>query len=125
MRLEKAEEKRKEFKSNINEIIVGSKKSKDQIRTLKILEHFTNHEKKLSSHLMIIISLYLKLNKAKRREGLKILTPKQILQRLPVSLAQLKAGNISENLLNEIRQIIYSLYQNKEITKKVYNNIMN
>ena len=74
---------------------------------------------------MIIISLYLKLNKAKRREGLKILTPKQILQRLPVSLAQLKAGNISENLLNEIRQIIYSLYQNKEITKKVYNNIMN
>ena len=125
MRLEKAEEKRKEFKSNINEIIVGSKKSKDQIRTLKILEHFTNHEKKLLSHLMIIISLYLKLNKAKRREGLKILTPKQILQRLPVSLAQLKAGNISENLLNEIRQIIYSLYQNKEITKKVYNNIMN
>ena len=125
MRLEKAEEKRKEFKSNINEIIVGSKKSKDQIRTLKILEHFTNHKKKLLSHLMIIISLYLKLNKAKRREGLKILTPKQILQRLPVSLAQVKAGNASENLLNEIRQIIYSLYRNKEITKKVYNNIMN
>ena len=44
-------------------------------------------------------------------EGLKILTPKQILQRLPIALAQVKAGNTSENLLNEIRQIIYSLYR--------------
>ena len=49
---------------------------------------------------------------------LKILTPKQILQRLPIALAQVKTGNNSENLLNEMRQIIYSLYQSKEITKK-------
>ena len=56
---------------------------------------------------------------------LKILTPKQMLQRLPIALAQIKAGNTSENLLNEVRQIIYSLYRTKEITKKVYNNIMN
>ena len=56
--------------------------------------------------------------------GLKILTPKQMLQRLPIALAQVKAGNNSENLLNEIRQIIYSLYQSKEITKKVYNNLI-
>ena len=56
--------------------------------------------------------------------GLKKLTPKQMLQRLPIALAQVKAGNNSENLLNEIRQIIYSLYQSKEITKKVYNNLM-
>ena len=56
---------------------------------------------------------------------LKILTPKQMLQRLPIAVAQVKAGNASENLLNEIRQIIYSLYRAKEITKKVYNNIMN
>ena len=47
---------------------------------------------------------------------LKILRPKQMLQRLPIALAQVKAGNNSENLLNEIRQIIYSLYQAKEIT---------
>ena len=47
---------------------------------------------------------------------LKILTPKQMLQRLPIALAQVKAGNNSENLLNEIRQIVYSLYQTKEIT---------
>ena len=48
-----------------------------------------------------------------------------MLQRLLIALAQVKAGNTSENLLNEIRQIIYSLYWAKEITKKVYNNIMN
>ena len=55
---------------------------------------------------------------------LKILTPKQMLKRLPIALAQVKAGNNSENLLNGIRQIIYSLCQSKEITKKVYNNLM-
>ena len=64
--------------------------------------------------------------KAKYGEGLKIfLSPKQMLQRLPIALAQVKADDTSENLLNEIRQIIYSLYQEKEVTKKVYNNIMN
>ena len=48
-----------------------------------------------------------------------------MLQRLPIALAQVKAGNTSENLLNKIRQIIYSLYRAKEVTKKVYKNIMN
>ena len=47
-----------------------------------------------------------------------------MLQILPIVLAQIKAAKTSENLLNEIRQIIYSLYQSKEITKKVYNNII-
>ena len=56
---------------------------------------------------------------------IKILTPKQMLQRLPIALREVKVGNISETLLNEIRQIIYSLYRAKEINKKVYNNIMN
>ena len=46
------------------------------------------------------------------------------LQRLPIALAQIKAGNNSESLLNEIRQIVSSLYQSKEVTKKVYNNII-
>ena len=56
--------------------------------------------------------------------GLKIFAPKQMLQILPIALAQVKAGNNSENLVNEIRQVIYSLYQSKEITKKVCNNVM-
>ena len=50
--------------------------------------------------------------------GLKILTPKQMFQRLPIALAQVKSRNNSENLLNEIRQIVYPLYQSKEITKR-------
>ena len=56
---------------------------------------------------------------------LKILTPKQMLQRLPIALAQVKAGNTFENWLNQIHQIVYSLYWPKEITKKENNNIMN
>ena len=55
---------------------------------------------------------------------LKIWTPRQMLQRLPVALAQVNASNNSESLLNEIRQIIYSLYQPKQMTKKVCNNII-
>ena len=62
--------------------------------------------------------------KATKRMGFKILTPKQMLQRLLIALSQVKAGNNSESLLNEIRQIAYSLYQSKQDTKKVYNNII-
>ena len=61
--------------------------------------------------------------KKKKREtkgtGLKILTPKQMLQRVLIALAQVTAGNNSKRLLNEIKQIFYSLYQPKQITKKV------
>ena len=57
-------------------------------------------------------------------EEFKISTLKQMLQGQPIALAQAKAGNTSENLLNEIRQIIYSLNRRKEITKKIYSNIM-
>ena len=67
-------------------------------------------------------------HKSKQNEtkgkGLKILTPKQMLQRLPIALAQVNVGNNSESLLNEIRQIVYYLYQSKQITKKLYNNII-
>ena len=56
--------------------------------------------------------------------GLKILTPKQMLQRLPIALAKVKEGNNSESLLSEIRQIGYSLYQSKQIIRKVNNHII-
>ena len=52
-------------------------------------------------------------------------SPKQMIQRSPIALVQVKADNTFENFVNEIRQIIYFLYQVKEITKKVYNNILN
>ena len=60
-------------------------------------------------------------------DGLEILTPKQMLQRLPIALAQVKAGNTFENLSNEIRQIMYYLYWEKEATKMdtIFMNSMN
>ena len=57
-------------------------------------------------------------------QGLKILTPNQMLSRLPISLAQLKAGNNSEKLKNEIRQILYSLYRSKKLTKQLYKSLI-
>ena len=54
---------------------------------------------------------------SKKGEGLKILTNKQMLNRLPILLAQIKAGNNSKSLKNEIRQILYSLYRSKVLTK--------
>ena len=57
--------------------------------------------------------------------GLKILTPNQMLSKLPITLAQLKAGNNSEKLKNEIRQLLYSLYCSKNLTKTIYNNLIN
>ena len=56
--------------------------------------------------------------------GLKILTDKQMLNRLPILLAQIQAGNNSIKLKNEIRQILYSLYWSKVLTKTVYNNLI-
>ena len=58
-------------------------------------------------------------------QGLKILTLNQMLSRLPFSLAQLKAGNNSEKLKNEIRKLLYSLYISKKLTKQLYKNLIN
>ena len=57
--------------------------------------------------------------------GLKILTPNQMLSRLPTTLAQSKAGNNSEKLKNEIRQLLYSLYRSKKLTKQLYKSLIN
>ena len=59
-------------------------------------------------------------DRQKQGQGLKILTPNQMLSRLPITLAQLKAGNNSEKLKNEIRQLLYSLYRSKKLTKQLY-----
>ena len=93
------------------------------------LDKFYNSRKKLLVFLETVLKCYLMLitmqNKMKlRKQGAGTVTSKQMLQRLPITLAQVKAGSNSENLLNKIRQIIYSLYQSKQIAKKVYNNII-
>ena len=58
-------------------------------------------------------------------QGLKILTADQMLSRLPITLAQLKAGNNSQKLKNEIRQLLYSLYRSKKLTKQLYKSLVN
>ena len=73
-----------------------------------------------------IVEKILELNNQNQQgQGLKIITPDQMLSRLPISLAQLKAGNNSEKLKNEIRQLLYSLYGSKKLSKTVCNNLIN
>ena len=73
-----------------------------------------------------VVKKILKFNKRNQEgKGLKILTPNQMLSRLPITLTQLKAGNNSEKPKNEIRQLLYSLYRSKNMTQQVYNNLMN
>ena len=72
-----------------------------------------------------IVEEILKFNEQNQQgQGIKILTPNQMLNRLPISLAQLQAGNNSEKLKNEIRQLFYSLYRSKNMTKQVCNNLI-
>ena len=70
-----------------------------------------------------LVELILEFNRQQQGQGLKILTPNQMLSRLPISLAQLKAGNNSEKLKNEIRQLLYSLYRSKKLTKQLYKSL--
>ena len=68
-----------------------------------------------------VLEMILELNSEKQWGlGLKILTPNQVLSRLTITLAQLKAGNNSEKLKNKIRQLLYSLYRSKKLTKQIY-----
>ena len=68
----------------------------------------------------------LKLNNENQLgEGLKILTPDQMLRSLPITLAQLKAENNSQKIINEIRQLLYCLYRSEKLTKTIYNHLIN
>ena len=129
--LQQVEKEQKDFRSDLHETIVGNPKHKNesQLYTIKnaknlydsrqkIIDLFNSYSKIRSE------ALYKSKQNKTEGKGLKILTPKQMLQRLPIALAQVKAGNNSESLLNEIRQIVYSLYQSKQITKKVYYNLI-
>ena len=129
--LKEARDRQKNYLQYLNIIRKGHKNSV-QKRTLSNIENYFNAREKAIKFIEDYGSMVLEARRlAKEQEGegvnerLKILTPNQMLKRLPIALAQVKAGNNSESLLNEIRQIVYSLYRSKEITKKVYNNIIN
>ena len=80
---------------------------------------------KNGNNMLNIVELILEFNQLNQLgQGLKILTPNQMLSRLPISLAQLKAGNNSEKLKNEIRQLLYSLYRSKKLTKQLYKSLV-
>ena len=120
--------RQKEFLNKLSGIKIGKKTIK-QKETINNLEKFYNSREEVINFFkdygkMVLDPAYKSKENETKGKGLKILTPKQILQRLPIALAQVKAGNNSESLLNEIKQIVYSLYQSKQITKKVYSDII-
>ena len=124
--LEEAEEQQKDYYNYLNTIRRGNKNA-SQKRTLANINIHYNARNSAIKFIEDYSSMILEAKKlAKEQEGteLKILTPNQMRKRSSIALAQIKAGNNSESLLNEIRQIFYSLYQSKEITKKVCNNII-
>ena len=99
----------------------GLKDLKEEINKMSKEERIN----KKSGKIVNIVKKVLKFNKQNQEgQGLKILTPSQMFSRLPITLAQLKAGNNSEKLKNEIRQLLYSLYCSKNMTKQVYNNLI-
>ena len=78
------------------------------------------------SEIIDVVEEIIEFNKKKQGgKGLKILTPDQMLSRLPINLGQLKARNNSQKLKNEIRQLLYFLYRSKQLTKQLYNNLIN
>ena len=114
------QEKLKYYLGEIKKRNIYQKRKKNTLYNIEMLYKARNEAIKFYDDYSLMMSEA--KTKATKGTGLKILTPKQMLQRLPIALAQVKAGNNSESLLNEIRQIVYSLYQSNQITKKVYNN---
>ena len=106
----------------VNMINSGLKDLKEEIKKM------SEEEKEVEDPESIIetVEQILKFNKQNQEaKGLKILIPNQMLSRLPIALAQLEAGNSSEKLKNEIRQLLYSLYRSKNMTEQVYNSLIN
>ena len=128
IKFSEAKNKQNKFINKLNNIKIGSKNTEQKEVTTNLEKFYKSREEVINfcrdfTEMLSNANYDARQNKTEGK-GLKILSPKQILQRLPIALAQVKAGNNSESLLNEIRQIIYSLYQSKQTTEKVYNNII-
>ena len=116
----------KNDKNKNNRLVTMIKSKLDDLKNE--IEDMDNEEKEIEDPDKIrdIVERILGFNDLNQKgQGLKILTPDQILSRLPITLAQLKAGNNSEKLKNEIRELFYSLYRSKKLTKTLYNNLIN
>ena len=111
------------YKSNdsVNIIKSGLSQLKNEIM------YISKEEKEIEkpNEIINIVEEILEFNKQNQQgQGLKILTPNQMLSRLLITLAQLKAGNNSEKLQNEISQLFYSLYKSKKLTKQLYKSLV-
>ena len=125
--IQEAKDKQENYYNYLSKIRKGNK-SANQKRTLaniNILFNARDNAIKFYEDYSSMILEARKLAREQQGKGPKILTPNQMLKRLPIALAQIKAGNNSERLLNEIRQIVYYLYRSKKITKMLYYNIIN
>ena len=86
----------------------------------------SKNENEKANEKIDVVAEFLDFNEQYQQgRGLKILTPEQMLSRLPISFAQLKAGSTSEKLRNEIRQLLYSLHRSKKLSKTIYKHLMN
>ena len=119
-------EKVKKVKNNVekNKIEVGLINSglrdlKEEIKDMSEQEKETENPNEIKDFEKI-----LEFNRQQQAQGLKITTPNQMLSRLPISLAQLKAGNNSEKLKNETRQLLYALHRSKKLTKNIYKSLI-
>ena len=123
--LEEAKNLQQDYDKCLKEVRKGNK-SVEQKKTLADINVLFNARNNAIKFIEDYGSMILEAKRLAKQEGtgLKILTLEQLLQQLPITLAQIKAGNNSQSLLNEITWIGYSLYQSKEITKKVFNNII-
>ena len=81
-------------------------------------------ENEKEEKILEIVKDILNLNKQNQQKGQGILTPDQMLNRVPIALAQLQAGNNSKKLKNEIRQLLYSLYRSKNMAKQIYKSLI-
>ena len=112
---------RKENNKLVNVIRSGLKDLKKEIKEMSKEER----EIETPDKIVEIVKEILNFNKQNQKGyGLKILTPNQMLSILPISSAQLKAGNNSEKLKNEIRQLLYSLHRSKKLTKEIYKSLV-
>ena len=109
---------------------IKCKRNEDKVYSIKeIFDEIKNAPKskefKLSEEILNVVEHILYFNQIEQQGlGLKTLTPNQMLSKLPITLAQLKAGNNSKKLTNEIRQLLYYLYRSKKLTKQLYKSFI-
>ena len=119
-KLKKSKNNKKMNRTQVNLINSGLRDLKEEI------ENMSEQEKRIKNPngVVDIVEMILEFNRQQNWQGLNILTPSQMLSRLPNSLAHLKAGNNSEKIKTKIRQLLYSFYSSKKLTKPLYKSLV-